>query len=124
MEYAKGVVVVRAADRQLDNEHGFVRGWGVSRAASGSEQISMAYGVLPAGTVAGAHKHPFETAIYIVSGKVRVRFGDTLAELVDVGGGDFLTIRPNVPHAPENPGPEPLVYLVARSAPEEIGQAV
>ncbi len=121
---SQGLTVVTPEQRETDNEHGFVRGWGVSASASGSHDISMAYGELPPGIKAAAHWHPFETAIYIVSGKVRVYYGEDMAEYVDVRGGDFLTIPADVPHGPENRSDTPMTYIVARAAAAESGHEI
>src|SRR5207247_9802484 len=78
------VVVTKTSGRITATSHGFTRGWAVSGKLSGAKAISMAYGELPPHLVASPHAHDFETAIYILSGRVRVFFGDDLREFVDV----------------------------------------
>jgi len=114
------VVVVQDSDRMGDTEHGFIRGWGISGKTTGANSISMAHGVLPSGIKAEPHYHPFETAIYILAGKVRVFFGDDEEEFVDVMAGDFVYIPAGVVHSPMNIEQTPMEYVVARNAPEEI----
>lgn len=76
----------------------------------------MAYGHLPPRLVASPHAHEFETAIYILSGRVRVFFGDDLRTFVDVEADDFLFIPANLMHGPVNMSDQPMVYIVARAA--------
>lgn len=118
----RSLVVVHPSERVQDFDHGFVRGWGVSGSLSGSRHLSMAYGVLPPGIKAKAHRHPFETAIYIISGGVRVYYGGALESFVDIMAGDFIYIPADLPHGPENMGKLPMEYIVARDASEEIGE--
>jgi len=114
------LVVVHEPDRIIDTQHGFIRGWGVTSTNTGAKHISMAYGVLPPGVRAQAHYHPFETALYIVAGKVRVFWGETQSEYEDVVAGDFIYIPAWVIHSPMNLESTPMEYVVARNAPEEV----
>src|SRR5580698_5846780 len=113
------ITVVSPDDQFKETSHGFARAWGVSGKLSGSIAISMAYGKLPGKSVASAHRHEFETGIYIVAGRVRVFFGDALRDFEDVKAGDFLTIPAGLTHGPVNMWDELLVYIVARATPVE-----
>ena len=118
-------VVVHEPGRIIDTQHGFIRGWGVTASTSGAQNISMAAGVLPAGVRATAHYHPFETALYILAGTVRVFWGASWADdYVDVEAGDFIYIPAWVIHSPMNLGSTPMEYVVARNAPEEVAFTV
>lgn len=114
------IVVVRKNDAPSDNKHGFMRGWGITGERTGSQNISMAHGVLPPGVKAEPHYHLFETAIYILAGKVRVYYGMGDEEFEDVSAGDFIFIPEKVIHSPKNIGEDPLEFIVARAAPEEV----
>lgn len=114
------IVVVRNEEILTDNKHGFIRGWGITGENTGANNISMAHGMLPPGIKAEPHYHPFETTIYILSGTVRVFFGDKEEEFVDVSAGDFIYIPKEVVHSPINIGEIPMEFVVARNAPEEI----
>ena len=116
------IVVTRPQDRFLDQEHGFERGWGVSRDVCGSSNLSMAHGVLPSNVEATAHQHPFETAIYIIKGTALVHFGDDLENSVAIEAGDFLFIPPFLTHKPINQSNVPLEYVVSRNAAEELAE--
>ena len=120
----KRITVIRPRDRIKDSEHGFIRGWGVLGRLTGSKNISMAYGKLRPGVKATAHQHPYETAIYIIAGSVRVYYGTKRKVFEDVKAGDFIYIPPFVPHEPQNLGGVPMEYIVARDCAEEIGETV
>ena len=109
------IVVTKTSTRFTETSHGFTRGWGVSGKLSGAKAISMAYGALPPHLVASPHSHEFDTAIYILSGRVRAFFGDDLREFVDAETGDFLFIPANLMHGPANLWDKPMTYLVARA---------
>ena len=70
----------------------------------------------PPGGAAEPHAHRgFETAVYMVSGSVDVRYGQTLAESLTLAAGEFLFMPADVPHQPVNHGEDPAVVLVARN---------
>jgi len=58
------------------------------------------------GKAAKAHCHGgFETAIYVLKGRVLCKYGDKLARSALVEAGDFLYIGPGVWHQPINLSP-------------------
>ena len=76
---------------------------GVSEATAGSKQLSMNLVVIPPGAVAEPHYHrDYETAIYLLKGRVETRYGLGLRKSVINEAGDFLFIPANVPHQPVN----------------------
>jgi uncharacterized RmlC-like cupin family protein len=79
---------------------GFV---GVSADTVGAQGLSLKLLVIPPGGKAAPHRHVgYETAIYIISGRVETRFGDGLRESIITEPGDFLFIPAGVPHQPLN----------------------
>jgi uncharacterized RmlC-like cupin family protein len=74
----------------------------------------------PAGT-ADPHLHKgYETAIYLLKGRVETRYGRKLEKSIVCQEGDFILIRPDVPHQPINlSAMEPAVAIVARNNPNE-----
>ena len=72
------------------------------------------------GATSTRHAHPFETAVFVISGHARAYFGATDEEWVDVGEGDFLYIPAEVPHRTANIGDTPAAYVLARAAPEDV----
>src|SRR5687768_7211257 len=116
----KRYCVVHPPERQDHSGHGLVRDFGISQSTAGSAHLSMAYGVVPVGATSTRHYHPFETAVFIISGKAKAYFGVNDEECVDVEAGDFLFIDSDLPHSTENTGNVPVQYILARAAPEDI----
>ncbi|MEP7292893.1 MAG: cupin domain-containing protein [Chloroflexota bacterium] len=102
------------------SDHGLVREFGVSSATTTTQHLSMAYGMVPAGSKSTRHYHPFETAVYVISGKARSFFGPNDERWVDVAAGDFIYIPAGMIHSTENTGDTPVEYILSRAAPEDI----
>ena len=60
------------------------------------------------------HHGEAETAAYIVSGHVRVHYGDNFEESVEAGPGDYLFVPANTWHIEENPYDETSEQFIAR----------
>jgi uncharacterized RmlC-like cupin family protein len=77
--------------------------------------------VIPPGGSAQAHVHKgFESAIYLVQGRVETRYGEGLKKSVINEAGDFIFVPADVPHQPFNlSDTEPAIAIVARSDPNE-----
>ncbi len=112
--------VVHPPDRQDGSGQGVIREFGISQSSAGSRHLSMAYGVVPAGATSTRHSHPFETAVFVISGRARAYFGLNDEESVDMEAGDFLYIPADLPHSTANIGDTPVQYVLARAAPEDI----
>ena len=102
------------------SDHGLIREFGVSAATSGSQHLSMAFGMVPARSKSKRHYHPFETAVYVISGQSRAYFGHNDERSVDVSPGDFLYIPAYMVHSTESIGDTPVEYILARAAPEDM----
>ncbi len=94
---------------------------GISGNTAGTQGISMLRVVIPPGAHAKAHIHRgYETAIYLLQGRVLTRYGEGLAKSVVNEAGDFIYIPADVPHRPENLSlTEPAIAIVARTDPNE-----
>jgi uncharacterized RmlC-like cupin family protein len=94
---------------------------GISGKTAGSKTLSLLKVVIPPGAAEDAHVHKgFETAIYILQGRVETRYGEGLKKSVTNQAGDFILIPPGVPHQPYNlSDTEPAIAVVARSNPDE-----
>jgi uncharacterized RmlC-like cupin family protein len=94
---------------------------GISEASAGSKHLSMNLVVIPAGGAAQPHVHRgYETAIYLLEGRVETRYGSGLRKSVIHEAGDFIFIPADVPHQPVNlSATEPAKALVARNDPNE-----
>lgn len=86
----------------------------------GARQLSINVATVPPGAIAYAHIHDgFEVMLFIMQGKVKHTFGEGLQHEVINEAGDFIYIKPGVPHEVFNIGDEPLIAFVARSTADE-----
>ena len=94
---------------------------GISAATAGAKHLSMNLVVIPPGGAAQPHVHRgYETAIYLLNGRVETRYGPGLRNSVIHEAGDFIFIPADVPHQPVNlSATEPAHALVARNDPNE-----
>jgi len=94
---------------------------GISAASTGATGISMNLVIIPPGGAAEPHLHRnYETAIYLLKGRVETRYGPGLRQSVINEAGDFIFIPANVPHQPINlSDTEPAQAIVARNDPNE-----
>jgi len=94
---------------------------GISAATAGATGISMNLVIIPPGGAAAPHLHRgYETAIYLLQGRVETRYGTGLHQAVIHEAGDFIFIPANVPHQPVNlSDTEPAMAIVARTDPNE-----
>jgi uncharacterized RmlC-like cupin family protein len=77
--------------------------------------------VIPPGARSEPHRHRgYETAIYVLEGRVETRYGEGLRTSVISEAGDFLFIPPDVPHEAINlSATAPARAIVARNDPAE-----
>lgn len=94
---------------------------GISQATAGSKGIAMNLVIIPPGGAAKPHLHRgYETAIYILAGRVRTRYGPNLTQETINEVGDFIFIPADVPHQPINlSDSEPARAIIARNDPNE-----
>jgi uncharacterized RmlC-like cupin family protein len=99
---------------------------GVSGATAGAMALSMNLVIIPPGGAAAPHMHRgYETAIYLLEGRVETRYGPGLRETLVCEAGDFLFIAPDVPHQPVNlSASRRAVAIVARNDPNEQERVV
>ena len=100
---------------------GIVGGAEISQATAGAHNIYMGRFRVPAGARSRPHYHEgCESALYMLSGSVRIRWGDELEQQLEVTPGDMLYVPPRVTHIVENVSDsEPAEYVVARDSPTE-----
>lgn len=94
---------------------------GISSNTVGAKGLSMNLVIIPPGASAEPHLHEgFESAVYVLEGRVKTRYGPGLKRSVITEAGDFLFIPPNVPHQPINLShTQPARAIVARNDPNE-----
>ncbi len=115
-----GIFVLRNHDNCRD-WNGIHYRAGLSGDNVGSTELSMNVATIPPGGVAYAHIHVgFELMLYIMQGRVRHEYGAGLKHSVENAAGDFIFIKPDVPHEVFNlSDTEPVVAVVARAAADE-----
>lgn len=94
---------------------------GISETTAGAKGISLNLAIIPPNGAAEPHFHPnYETAIYLIKGRVKTLYGKGLKQSVVIEAGDFIFIPPGVPHQPFNlSATQPVYALVARNDPNE-----
>jgi uncharacterized RmlC-like cupin family protein len=94
---------------------------GISGQTARAKGLSMNLVVIPPGAAAEPHFHKgFESAVYLLEGRVETRYGPELEESVILEPGQFLFIPPGVPHQPINlSDTESARAIVARNDPNE-----
>jgi uncharacterized RmlC-like cupin family protein len=94
---------------------------GISAESAGAKGICMHRLDIPPGASARAHLHEnHETAIYVLSGTARMRYGADLEQELEVATGEFLYIPAGMPHRPFNPSDSvPCTAVLARTDPNE-----
>ena len=115
-----GILTIRGGGERRD-WNGIHYKQGMSRKNVGTTSLSANIATIPPGGVAYAHIHVgFEVILYIIEGKVRHEFGERLKEVIENEAGDFIYIKPGVPHEVFNiSDTEPVVAFVARSSADE-----
>jgi uncharacterized RmlC-like cupin family protein len=117
---APAIVTVRCG-ASFDNRQRLSLFEGISDRTCGARGISMYKVVIPPGGRAEPHSHRgYETAIFVLKGRIETRYGEGLAQSVVNEPGDFLFIPANLPHQPVNlSAAEAAEAIVARNDPCE-----
>src|SRR3712207_1291382 len=106
-------------------EHGTARGVvggsEVSSATVGASGIFMGVFRVPPGSRSRPHYHDAcESACYMLSGRMRIAWGERLEQDVVLEPGDLLYVPPHETHVLENLSEtEPAEYVVARNRASE-----
>jgi uncharacterized RmlC-like cupin family protein len=113
--------LVKPAAMDRDVPRGVVGGAEVSQATTGAHNIYMAIFRVPGGSRGRPHYHDnCESALYMLSGSIEIRYGDKLEESLTVEPGDMLYVPPRETHTVQNVSEsEPAEYIVARDSPTE-----
>ena len=112
-------VIKPGGDREVPR--GVVGGAEISQATAGAHNIYMGVFRVPAGARSRPHYHAnCESAVYMLSGRLLVRWGEHLEESVELQHGDLVYVPPRETHILENlSDSDPAEYVVARDAPTE-----
>jgi uncharacterized RmlC-like cupin family protein len=113
-----GIKVVRPSERfsGVVQSGSMAREAGVAPETTGSTGIWSGFVTTPPGMVSSVHHHgDCETAIFVLKGRARFRFGEKLENEVEVSSGDFLFVPPFEIHMEENlSDSEPCELIVSR----------
>jgi uncharacterized RmlC-like cupin family protein len=113
--------LVRATPEEKATPRGVVGGSEISQATTGATNIFMGRFRVPAGTQSRPHYHEgCESALYMLSGRIEIQWGDHLEERLVVEPGDMLYVPPRQTHVVRNlSDADPAEYVVARDSPTE-----
>jgi uncharacterized RmlC-like cupin family protein len=119
-----GVRVVASCDLDPNTPQtqGMSRAAAITHARAGAEKLWAGTVTIEPNAKTGAHHHgDLESIIYVVKGRARMRWGDTLEFTAEAGPGDFIFVPPYVPHQEINASPgEPLECVLVRSGQEPV----
>src|SRR5437899_2828037 len=120
VENHDGILTIRGGGARRD-WNGIHYKQGMSAKNVGTTKLSANIATIPPAGVAYAHIHVgFELILYILEGRVRHEFGPGLKQVLENEAGDFIYIKPGVPHEVFNMSDtEPVVAFVARSSAAE-----
>ena len=94
---------------------GMVRKPGIDSNTVGAEKIWLGHVTCAPNTLGPPHHHgEAETAAYVVSGHIRVYFGEDFKEYVDAAPGDFIFVPAHMPHIEGNVTDEPAEAILSR----------
>ena len=119
-----GVRVVHGSelDSNVPQTKGMSRAAAINFARAGAEKIWAGTVHIHPNAKTGAHHHgPVESVIYVVKGRARMRWGESLEYTAEAGPGDFIWVPPFVPHQEINASrDEVLECVLLRSGQEPV----
>jgi uncharacterized RmlC-like cupin family protein len=108
-----GVIPGNRLDANTAQTPGMHRKAAISFARVGAQKLWAGTVTIHAKAKTGAHHHGhLESVIYIVKGRVRMRWGGHLEFTAEAGPGDFIYVPPYVPHQEINASPTELLECV------------
>jgi uncharacterized RmlC-like cupin family protein len=118
------VVIIKPGERDASTAQtpGMTRVAGVAASTCGASGVWMGEVVTEPGFASDPHHHgDVESAIYVVSGTLRFRWGDRLEQSAEGDAGDFIFVPARLVHQEINASDsEPLVVIVARGGQENV----
>jgi uncharacterized RmlC-like cupin family protein len=101
---------------------GMNRAEGCGANTTGAEKLWVGHVHVDKGVRSGPHHHgELESAIYIISGHARFRYGDKLEHELTAEPGDFVFVPPYLVHQEINSSAdEPVNMIVSRSSQENV----
>jgi uncharacterized RmlC-like cupin family protein len=96
-----GVKIVRAGEFDMNTPQtpGMTRAAAITHARTGANKLWAGTVVVQPNAKTGPHHHgELETVLYVVKGRVRMRWGERLEFSAEANSGDFIYVPPYVPH--------------------------
>jgi uncharacterized RmlC-like cupin family protein len=119
-----GVRIVRSDELDLNTPQtpGMTRAAAITHATAGANKLWAGTVTIHPSAKTGPHHHgKLESVIYVISGRARMRWGESLEFVAEAGPGDFIYVPPFVPHQEINASQdEPLGCVVVRNDQEPI----
>jgi uncharacterized RmlC-like cupin family protein len=102
MDWAKhGVKIVHSDELDLNTPQtsGMTRAAAITHARAGASKLWAGTMAVQPDAKTGPHHHgELETILYVVKGRIRMRWGDQLEFSEEARPGDFIYVPPFVPH--------------------------
>ncbi len=120
----QGVRVIPASqlDPNTPQTPGMSRAAAITFARVGASKLWAGTVTIHPNAKTGAHHHgELESVIYVVRGRARMRWGESLEFVAEAGPGDFIYVPPYVPHQEINADAnQPLECVLVRSGQEPV----
>jgi uncharacterized RmlC-like cupin family protein len=119
-----GVKIIPSAQLDLNTPQtpGMTRAAAITNARAGAHKLWAGTVTIHPDAKTGPHHHgELESVIYVVNGRARMRWGESLEYFAEAGAGDFIFVPPFVPHQEINASADqPLICVLVRSGQEPI----
>src|SRR5208282_2237906 len=119
-----GLRIVRSGELDTNTAQtpGMTRAEAISRAKVGAQKLWAGTVIVHPNAKTGPHHHgELETVIYVVRGRARFRWGNSLEFVDEAGPGDFVYVPPYVPHQELNARTDESVEaVIVRSGQEPV----
>jgi uncharacterized RmlC-like cupin family protein len=110
VDWAKhGVKIVHSDELDLHTPQtpGMTRAAAITHARAGASKLWAGTMLVQPDAKTGPHHHgELETVLYVVKGRIRMRWGDQLEFSEEARPGDFIYVPPYVPHQEINASPD------------------
>jgi uncharacterized RmlC-like cupin family protein len=120
----QGIRIIKSDELDMNTSQtmGMSRAAAITNARTGAQKIWAGTVTVEPNAKTGAHHHgELESVIYVVKGRARMRWGETLEYVAEAGPGDFIFVPPYVPHQEINAlEDEPLFCVLVRSDQEPV----
>lgn len=107
------VVPGDALDPNVPQTAGMDRRGAIDFARAGARKLWAGTVTIHPDAKTGAHHHgALESIIYVLRGRARMRWGESLEFCAEAGPGDFIFVPPYVPHQEINASPDEVLECV------------